>query len=38
MSYNSGVNSIKIANLLDNEVKEFLKKSKETNDTENNNE
>ena len=38
MSYNSGVNSIKIANLLDTEVKEFLKKSKETNDTENNNE
>ena len=36
ISYSSGVKNIKIANLLDNEVKEFLKKSKETNDSENN--
>ena len=37
-SYSSGMNSIKIANLLDNEVKEFLKKSKETNECDSNNE
>ena len=37
VSYSSGMKNIKIANLLDNEVKEFLKKSKETNDTDNNN-
>ena len=38
LSLSSGMKNIKIANLLDNEVKEFLKKSKETNDTDNNNE
>ena len=38
VSFSSGMKNIKIANLLDNEVKEFLKKSKETNDTDNNNE
>ena len=37
-SFSSGMKSIKIANLLDNEVKEFLKKSKETNECDNNNE
>ena len=36
MSLSSGMKNIKIANLLDNEVKEFLKKSKETNENDNN--
>ena len=35
-SFSSGMKNIKIANLLDNEVKEFLKKSKETNENDNN--
>ena len=35
VSYSSGMKNIKIANLLDNEVKEFLKKSKEINESEN---
>lgn len=38
VSFSSGMKNIKIANLLDCEVKEFLKKSKETSDTDNNNE
>ena len=36
VSFSSGMKNIKIANLLDNEVKEFLKKSKETNESDNN--
>ena len=36
MSFSSGMKNIKIANLLDNEVKEFLKKSKETSESDNN--
>ena len=35
VSYSSGMKNIKIANLLDNEVKEFLRKSKENNESEN---
>ena len=34
VSYSSGMKNIKIANLLDNEVKEFLRKSKENNESE----
>ena len=34
-SFSSGMKSIKIANLLDNEVKEFLKKNKENNEKDN---
>ena len=34
VSFSSGMKNIKIANLLDNEVKEFLKKSKENNESE----
>ena len=37
VSFSSGMKNIKIANLLDNEVKEFLKKSKETSENDNNN-
>ena len=33
VSFSSGMKNIKIANLLDNEVKEFLKKSKENNES-----
>ena len=36
ISLSSGMKNIKIANLLDNEVKEFLKKSKEANENNNN--
>ena len=36
MSFSSGMKNIKIANLLDTEVKEFLKKSKEVNENDNN--
>ena len=36
VSFSSGMKNIKIANLLDNEVKEFLKKSKETNENDSN--
>ena len=35
VSFSSGMKNIKIANLLDNEVKEFLRKSKESNESEN---
>ena len=35
VSFSSGMKSIKIANLLDNEVKEFLKKNKENNEKDN---
>ena len=38
VSFSSGMKNIKMANLLDNEVKEFLKKSKETNECDSNNE
>ena len=34
VSFSSGMKNIKIANLLDNEVKEFLKKSQENNESE----
>ena len=36
-NFSSGLKNIKIANLLDNEVKEVLKKSKENKDNEKNN-
>ena len=35
VSYSSGMKNIKMANLLDNEVKEFLRKSKEAKESEN---
>ena len=35
VSFSSGMKNIKMANLLDNEVKEFLRKSKENNEGEN---
>ena len=36
ISFSSGMKNIKMANILDNEVKEFLKKNKEINNNENN--
>ena len=36
VSFSSGMKNIKMANILDNEVKEFLKKNKEINNNENN--